>query len=128
MKTPRTPPAHGGARPGAGRKPKAIEDATKDHHAAYTKARAEHEKHKAALAQLAFDTKTKKYIARDAVECAVATAFATIAQHIRSIPDNVERTACPGTEVIEAIESIIDETLNSLANELAAITEPADAG
>lgn len=63
----------------------------------------------------------RELIESDEVERGIATAFATISQSIRTIPDNVERIASPGADVIEVIERITDEALNVLADQLAAM-------
>lgn len=60
----------------------------------------------------------RELIESEEVERGIATAFATISQAIRTIPDNIERVASPGAEVIEAIERITDEALNVLADQL----------
>jgi hypothetical protein len=116
------PSTHGGRRAGSGQKTAAVRLATKDHHYAYTEARAQHERCKAELAQLTVDVKSGKLIPADEVERVVSTAFATISQAIRSIPDNIERQTSPGADVIEAIERITDESLNALADQLAVLS------
>ncbi|MDW3682945.1 DUF1441 family protein [Cupriavidus sp. CV2] len=104
---------HGGARPGAGRKPKdyvkpeAIE--------AFDEARARNESAKADLNELEFKIKSGEYVARAAVIQATATAYAAIAQTLRSLPDHLERRLALAPEVAEEVGRQIDEALGELA-------------
>lgn len=104
---------HGGARTGAGRKPKdyvkpeAIED--------FEEARARNESAKADLNELEFKVKSGEYVARSAVIQATATAYATIAQTLRSLPDHLERRLALAPEVAEEVGRQIDEALGELA-------------
>ncbi len=104
---------HGGARPGAGRKPKdyvkpaAIED--------FEEARARNESAKADLNELEFKIKSGEYVSRSAVIQATATAYATIAQTLRSLPDHLERRVALAPEVAEEVGRQIDEALGELA-------------
>lgn len=104
---------HGGARAGAGRKPKdyvkptAIED--------FEEARARNESAKADLNELEFKIKSGEYVARSAVIQATATAYATIAQTLRSLPDHLERRVALAPEVAEEVSRQIDEALGELA-------------
>ncbi|WP_354684434.1 DUF1441 family protein [Cupriavidus necator] len=107
---------HGGARLGAGRKPKdyvkpeAIED--------FEEARARNESAKADLNELEFKIKSGEYVARVAVVQATATAYAAIAQALRSLPDHLERRLALAPEVAEEIGRQIDEALGELAGVL----------
>lgn len=112
------PNGHGGSRARAGGKPKAVRDATEEHHIKYTKSRAENETFKAANSKLDYEIKIGKYVLRDDVRRAVSVAFATIAQNLRSMPDNLERRLGLAPEVINSISIEIDEIMNNLASEL----------
>jgi phage terminase Nu1 subunit (DNA packaging protein) len=104
---------HGGARPGAGRKPKdyvkppMVED--------FDVARARNESAKADLNELEFKVKSGEYVARSAVVQATATAYAALAQTLRSLPDHLERRLALAPEVAEEIGRQIDEALGELA-------------
>ncbi|CAG2126893.1 hypothetical protein LMG31506_00225 [Cupriavidus yeoncheonensis] len=107
---------HGGSRPGAGRKPKDYEkpEAVVD----FEEARARNESAKADLNELEFKIKSGEYVARAAVVQATATAYAAIAQALRSLPDNLERRLALDPEVAEEIGRQIDEALGELAGVL----------
>lgn len=112
---------HGGKRARAGGKTKAVRDATEEHHIQYTKSRAENEKFKASNARLDYEIKIGKYVLRDDVRRAVAVAFATVTQNLRSIPDNLERRLGLSPEVIQQVSIEIDEVMENLAEELEAL-------
>lgn len=116
---------HGGKRANSGQKSKAVKDAAGDSHVEYSRARAEHEKVKAQLAQHDLNVKSGKYVARDDVQRASAVAFATIAQTLRSIPDNLERRLGLSPAVTLQVSDIIDETMLGLSKELEALHEKA---
>lgn len=106
----------GGARPGAGRKPKSetqvadIED--------YNKAKAKKEFWLAELTEQDYQKKAGELLDRAQVEQAAATVLATIAQTLRSIPDNMERVAGLTPEQAEEAERIIDSLCLSLHDKL----------
>lgn len=110
----------GGARPGAGGKPAGYvkSEDLKD----LDKQKARHEKAKADLAELAFRTKVGELVARAAVKQGAATAFATLAQGLRTIPDLLERRHAIDPEVAETVGREIDECLDALATALEMMT------
>lgn len=55
------------------------------------------------------------------VEQVVATAFAAIAQDIRAIPDNLERRLGIDSTVAEAIEGVLFETMDAIADRIASL-------
>lgn len=61
------------------------------------------------------------------VEAATAQAFATIAQCLRAIPDNLERSAGVAPEVAEAVGRMIDDSMDALADRLSKLA-PVDLG
>jgi phage terminase Nu1 subunit (DNA packaging protein) len=104
---------HGGARKGAGRKP-----------AGYTPppervdleiARARNELAKAELNELELAIKRGEYVSRIAVKQETATAMATMAQTLRSVPDNLERKLGVSPEVAMEVGLLIDNALNDIA-------------
>lgn len=72
----------------------------------------------AQMAELDFQVKSGKYVARADVVQSNATAFATIAQTLRSIPDNLERRLGISPAVAEEIGFMIDEMMNGLADQM----------
>ena len=112
------PGQRGGVRPNSGRKSAAVEAGSADAHVLYAKARAKKEAFLAQMAELDYKVKAGEYLPRDAVRQAAATAFATIAQTMRSIPDNVERRLGITPEIAEEISHLIDEAMADLSNEL----------
>ena len=61
--------------------------------------------------------KEGEYVKREAVREACATAFASIAQTLRSIPDLLERREGVAPETCETVSKTIDDALNNLAEE-----------
>lgn len=132
------PLTHGGKRAGAGRKPgyspkeaealmaetlKAQEPSGETRTAVdYAKARARKEAALADLNELDYKVKSGEYIARVAVQEACATLLATLAQALRSLPDNLERRHNLSPEIAEQIEVTIDATLSDLATGLEMFT------
>lgn len=106
---------HGGARAGAGRKPKGYEPPKAK--ADFDEARARNEAAKADLAELEYKRKSGQYVARAAVRDASAHAFASVAQSLRSIPDTLERKLNLTPEQAEQAGVLIDAILNVLADE-----------
>lgn len=108
----------GGARTGSGRKSAALEAATADAHIMKAKAQAKKEVFLAQMAELDFRKASGELVPRAEVRQASATAFATIAQSLRSIQDNLERRLGIAPEIAEEVGLLIDESLNTLADEL----------
>lgn len=113
---------HGGERRGAGRKPA---DYVKPQEIVdFEKARARHESVKADLAEVELKIKTSEYISRSAVVQATATAYAAVAQALRSIPDHLERRLALDPLIAEEVAKLIDESLNDLADTFEVIRGP----
>lgn len=102
-------PRHGGARAGAGRKPSgyALTD--------FDQARARNEAAKASMNELKLEVERGRLVPREAVRQASAVALAVLAQSLRSMPDNLERTLSLKPEVVEAISVQVDAALTELA-------------
>lgn len=111
---------HGGRREGAGRKP--ADYVPSQDKQDFDSARARHEAAKADLAEIEVKIKSGEWVDRAAVRQACATAFASIAQGLRSIPDNLERKLGLSGEVTEQVGAVIDEALNDLADEFSLMT------
>lgn len=77
----------------------------------------------AELKRLEFDRRRGELVERSDVRQASATAFSTIAQTLRSIPDNLERTLGLEPEIAEGVGTLIDESLSALADELEKMCE-----
>lgn len=110
----------GGARENAGRKPAGY--VKPEHVVDFEKERARNEKAKADLNELEFQIKSGQYVPRDAVRQAAATAFASVAQSLRSIPDSLERKINLDPGIAEKVGEVIDEVLDSLASDLEMMT------
>lgn len=111
---------HGGARKGAGRKPVGYvkpQEATD-----FEAARARNEAAKANLNELEFKIKSGEYVEREAVKQAAASALATVAQSLRSLPDTLERKLNVSPEITELIGAEIDACLESLSEDLSLMT------
>lgn len=115
----RFPGGHGGARENSGPKKGYIKspDAI-----AFESARARNEAAKAALNEHELKVKSGEYVARDVVRSVSATTSSTIAQALRSIPDNLERKGID-PQVCADIAEVIDEALNDLAEQFKLMTE-----
>lgn len=131
------PDNQGGRRAGAGRKPgysqkerasaatadtPGISEATKRaielSDAKLAKAQAD-----AKNAELKFQIDSGEYLSRTAFREASATALASVASHIRQIPDILEKEFGLEPAVLVKIEESINESLATLANELEMFTE-----
>lgn len=103
-----SPTGHGGAREGSGRKgagyvkPKAVED--------FESAKARTETAKAEKLERENLVEEGKLVSRAAVQQASATAYSSLAQSLRSIPDEMERQGVPN-DTCRKIEAIIDEVM-----------------
>lgn len=66
--------------------------------------------------------KDRELIPASEVEHYVARAFSTLAQGLRSVPDNIERrTGCP-PDLIEAIEIALESEMSAIADVLSELT------
>jgi len=111
---------HGGRREGAGRKP--ADYVPPPEKLDFDKARARNEQSKADLNELEFRIKSKQYLPRAAIQQAAATAIASFAQTMRSVPDNLERTHGISPEIAEEVGKAIDLALQDLAHEFQMMT------
>lgn len=126
-------PTNGGRRAGAGRKkgysPKDASDLFDDVDngtasettrvaASFAKARARKESALADLNELAYKVKSGEYVARAAVQEAAATLLASLAQSLRSLPDNLERKFHLAPDVAAEVEAVIDGSLADVASGL----------
>lgn len=105
---------HGGKRAGAGRKPPGYTPPPEKQ--SYDKAKARSEAAKADLAELEYKVKSGQYVDRATVVQVVATAYAAIAQTMRSIPDNLERKGIE-PDTCAMVSAHIDDTLSDLADQ-----------
>jgi phage terminase Nu1 subunit (DNA packaging protein) len=104
---------HGGARPGAGGKPAGYVKPQERIDLEREKAR--NEKAKADLNELELKVKTGQFVSRDAVREATATALSTLAQTLRSVPDNLERKLGVAPDVATEVGNQIDNALSDVA-------------
>ena len=108
----------GGARANAGRKSAAVEAGSADAHILYSKAKAKKMAFDAQIAELEYKTRSGEYLPRAEYRQATTMALSAIAQTLRSIPDNLERTLGVSPEIAESIEMMIDEALLGLSEDL----------
>lgn len=85
----------------------------------FAKAKARKESALADHHQLAYKIKSGQYVERAAVQAVSATLLATLAQNMRSIPDNLERKFNLSPEAAEFVESVINSVLADVAEGLA---------
>ena len=71
--------------------------------------------------------KSGQYVDRAVVVQVVSTAYAAIAQTMRSIPDNLERKGV-APDVCEMVGYHIDDTLNDLADQFKMLSGSEDEG
>ena len=109
------PNGHGGYRQGAGRRPRDYEPSGDQADLASAKAR--NEAAKADLNELDLRVKSGEYVSRAAVREATATALATLAQTLRSVPDNLERELNIAPDLADDIGKRIDAALDEVADE-----------
>lgn len=86
--------------------------------ALYAGAKARKEVALAAKAELDFRIKSGEYLPREAFRSAAAKIFQSVAQSLRSIPDNLERKLGVDPVLAESVGVSIDETMGDLADEL----------
>lgn len=104
----------GGGKPAGYVRPEEIKD--------YDQAKARNESAKAELNELEVKIKTGEYGSRAAYRQAAATALASLAQTLRSVPDNLERRMGVSPEVAQEVGDQIDAALNDLASEFEMMT------
>ena len=109
-----SPNGYGGARAGAGRKPKGYvkPEVVKD----FDKAKARKESALADLNELSYKVKSGQYVERAAVQQASATLLAELGQSLRSMADNLERKFNLPPDIVSDIGVTIDEALDNVAN------------
>ncbi|QRM19713.1 DUF1441 family protein [Dechloromonas sp. TW-R-39-2] len=62
--------------------------------------------------------RTGEYMLRDAYKNATATAYATCAQAILSLPDNLERKCGLSSDQVETVENIVTNILDTLYSDM----------
>ena len=104
---------YGGARAGAGRKPKDYvkPEIVKD----IDKSKARKESALADQHELSYKIKSGQYVERAAVQQASATLLAELGQSLRSMADNLERKFNLQPHVVADISLTVDEALNTVA-------------
>jgi hypothetical protein len=108
-------PHKGGAREGAGRKPKGYQKAQEV--IDFERARARNEAAKAQKNEIDVQEALGHLVARDAVEAAVATTMANLGQTLRTIPDALERRGIP-VQVCVIVQSVIEEAMRDAAQQM----------
>lgn len=110
----------GGAREGAGRKPAGYEKSEDE--VSYDREKALHEQVKREQREFKLAVEKGEYLLQSAVSQASATAIALLAQSLRSIPANLERTCNLTAEQVEAAEQQIDTALAEVAKAFKALS------
>jgi phage terminase Nu1 subunit (DNA packaging protein) len=105
---------------GQGRKGKDFEDEVRsvlinEGDLDYQVARARKEAWQAKTVELDYHIKQGTFVSRDEVRQACATAYSSLAQSLRSIPDAMERREGIAPEIAEKVGIVIDEVLGDLA-------------
>lgn len=72
---------------------------------------------------LDYEIQRKMYLPREAISAAVATAYSTLVQGIRSIPDHLERQFGVEPKIAMEIEKTLDEALNRIADDFEKMME-----
>lgn len=111
----------GGRREGAGRKPAGY--VPPQERLDYEAARARNEAAKAALNELELAIRKGEYVERAAVREAASTALASLAQTLRSVPDNLERRLGLAPEIAQEVGMMIDQALDEVADQFEAMAE-----
>lgn len=117
--------ASGGKREGAGRKPAGY--VPPPSRVDFEMARARNEAAKADLNELDLRIKRSEYVPRSDVRLAAATALSILAQTLRSVPDNLERTAGIAPSLAEQIGTAIENALAAVADAFEELHEGAAA-
>lgn len=86
--------------------------------AEYNRAKARKESSLADMSELAFKIKSGEYVEREAVRAASATLLSSLAQSLRSLPDNLERKFNLSPEAALAVSDVIDAALSDVADGL----------
>lgn len=110
-------PGRGGARPGAGRKPKSP-DAT-DPYSILAKAKAQHEVHRAKLAELEYKAKVRELIPVDEVAQAWSEQVTIAKNRLLSLPSRVSSDVLrlkTQREIERVLKDAVIDILEELAN------------
>lgn len=112
-------PGRGGARPGAGRKPKSP-DAT-DPYSILAKARAEREIYRAQLDKLKYRQAAKELVPAAEFERALSEAFKLMAVTLESLPDVLERDCGLPSPAVEKVQKVTDNLREDLYQRMVAL-------
>ena len=111
---------HGGAREGAGVKPKTVADASGEAHILYSKARAKTQTHKAKIAELEERKLAGELMEKTLVEREAAEFAKTVKDSLFALPDRVASLLVgqEEQEILMILKNEIRNTLQGIANEL----------
>jgi hypothetical protein len=112
-------PGRGGARPGAGRKPKSP-DAT-DPYSILAKARAEREIYRAQLDKLKYRQAAKELVPAAEFERALSESFKLMAVTLESLPDVLERDCALPGPAVEKVQKVVDNLREDLYQRMVAL-------
>lgn len=107
------PGMRGGAREGAGRKPKS-DGSAGDPYFLLARAKAKHETYRAGLAEMEYKKRAGELIERSDVESVASRLHAFLAQSLRTLPDDLERRAGITADQAEIVNQVIDSLTISI--------------
>ena len=120
----RIPSARGGLREGAGNtNPKGLLYVKAQESRDLDTARAKNEGIKAAINDIKLRVESKQWVNRADVSEEMSKAVAAFAQTMRSLPDKLERKHGLSPAIASVVSEVIDEALNSLADEFAKVED-----
>lgn len=119
----RIPNARGGLREGAGSNPKGLLYVKAQEARDLDSARAKNEGIKAAINDIKLRVESKQWVNRSDVSEEMSKAVAAFAQTMRSLPDKLERKHGLSPAIASVVSEVIDEALNSLADEFAKVED-----
>ena len=118
MATPQpTTGQRGGARAGAGRKPKS-DGSAGDPYILLAKAKAKHEIYRANLAELDFRKRSGELLEKSDVETASARLHSFLAQSLRNLPDDMERRCGLRAEHVQWVQDYVDALTTDIGAKL----------
>lgn len=116
---PKSTPGHGGARPGAGRKPKPTADQQNDAYTLLAKARAKRETYRAQMAEVEYRTRIGELLEASVVAETWAAQVAIAKGRLLALPARIAPSVI-GLGDLRAIEGVIREAIHEALTELSA--------
>lgn len=113
---------HGGARIGAGAKPKTVTDASGEAYVLYSKARAKKETHNAKIAEMEEARLAGNLLDRREVEAQADRAARVVKNSFLALPERLASVLVGRSEkdILMELKKEIDQTLKVISNEISA--------